>query len=241
MLRILLADDHELTRSGLRYLLEKHDGWSVCGEAANGRMAVEMAEKLRPDFAILDMSMPELNGLEATRQILKKQPQLKVLIFTMHETERVIVDVLEAGARGVVLKSDAGENMVAAVESISKGRRFFTSRVAETVVDAYLSKKPSAEMPDSPPPVLTQREREVVQLLAEGKSNKEVAGRLGISARTAEGHRSEVMRKLKLGSLAELIRFAIRNGSCRRSQPGRSPSEPSVLDKLFPRFRLNLA
>ena len=145
MLRILLADDHELTRSGLRYLLEKHEGWSVCGEASNGRMAVEMAVQLRPDFAILDMSMPELNGLEATRQILKKQPQLKILIFTMHETEKIIVDVLEAGARGVVLKSDVGEDMVAAVESISKGRRFFTSRVAETLVDAYLSKRVSSE------------------------------------------------------------------------------------------------
>jgi DNA-binding NarL/FixJ family response regulator len=210
-LRILLADDHELTRSGLRYLLEKHEDWSVCGEASNGRMAVEMAEKLRPDFAILDMSMPEMSGLEATRQILKKQPQLNILIFTMHETERVIVDVMEAGARGVVLKSDVGENMVAAVESISKGRRFFTSRVAETVVEAYLSKR--VEKDDSPSQfILTAREREVVQLLAEGKSNKEVADRLGISARTAEGHRSEIMRKLKLSSLAELVRFAVRNG-----------------------------
>ncbi len=214
MLRILLADDHELTRSGLRYLLEKHPDWSVCGEASNGRMAVEMAEKLRPDFAILDMSMPELNGLEATRQILKKQPQLKVLIFTMHETEKIIVEVLEAGARGVVLKSDVGENMVAAVESISKGRRFFTSRVAETVVDAYLSKRVPSETADQGQGTLTltTREREVVHLLAEGKSNKQVADCLGIPARTAEGHRSEVMRKLKLGSLAELIRFAIRNG-----------------------------
>jgi len=210
-LRILLADDHELTRSGLRYLLEKHEDWSVCGEASNGRMAVEMAEKLRPDFAILDMSMPEMSGLEATRQILKKQPQLNILIFTMHETERVIVDVMEAGARGVVLKSDVGENMVAAVESISKGRRFFTSRVAETVVEAYLSKR--VEKDDSPSQfILTAREREVVQLLAEGKSNKEVADRLGISSRTAEGHRSEIMRKLKLSSLAELVRFAVRNG-----------------------------
>jgi DNA-binding NarL/FixJ family response regulator len=213
MLRILLADDHELTRSGLRYLLEKHEDWSVCGEASNGRLAVEMAEKLRPDFAILDMSMPEMNGLEATRQILKKQPQLNILIFTMHETERVIVDVMEAGARGVVLKSDVGENMVAAVESISKGRRFFTSRVAETVVEAYLSKRLDGEKDDPASQfILTTREREVVQLLAEGKSNKEVADRLGISARTAEGHRSEIMRKLKLGSLADLVRFAIRNG-----------------------------
>lgn len=213
MLRILLADDHDLTRSGLRYLLEKQKDWTVCGEASNGRMAVDMAEKLRPDFAILDMSMPELNGLEATRQILKKQPQTKILIYTMHETEKVILDVLDAGARGVVLKSDAGENLVAAVESIAKGRRFFTSRVAETVVEAYLSKKSVTVSDGAPAGIdLTSREREVVQLLAEGKSNKEVADRLGISPRTAEGHRSEVMKKLKLGSLAELIRYAIRNG-----------------------------
>jgi DNA-binding NarL/FixJ family response regulator len=208
-----LADDHELTRSGLRYLLEKHEDWSVCGEASNGRMAVQMAERLRPDVAILDMSMPELNGLEATRLILKKQPQLKILIFTMHETERVIVDVMEAGARGVVLKSDVGENIVAAVESVSKGRRFFTSRVAETVVEAYLSKRSDGEKDGALNQfILTTREREVVQLLAEGRSNKEVADRLGISARTAEGHRSEIMRKLKLSSLADLVRFAIRNG-----------------------------
>jgi DNA-binding NarL/FixJ family response regulator len=212
-LRILLADDHELTRSGLRYLLEKREDWSVCGEASNGRMAVQMAERLRPDVAILDMSMPELNGLEATRLILKKQPQLKILIFTMHETERVIVDVMEAGARGVVLKSDVGENIVAAVESVSKGRRFFTSRAAETVVEAYLSKRSDGEKDGALNQfILTTREREVVQLLAEGRSNKEVADRLGISARTAEGHRSEIMRKLKLSSLADLVRFAIRNG-----------------------------
>ena len=212
MLRILLADDHDLTRAGLRYLLEKQKDWNVCGEASNGRIAVEMAKKLRPDVAILDMSMPELNGLEATRHILKGQPNAKILIYTMHETEKVIVDVLDAGALGIVLKSDAGENMVAAVESISKGRRFFTSRVAETVVEAYLSKRTTTEADSHSQVVLTTREREVVQLLAEGKSNKEVADHLRISARTAEGHRAEIMRKLRFESLAELIRYAIRNG-----------------------------
>ena len=211
MLRILLADDHDLTRAGLRYLLEKQKDWSVCGEASNGRLAVEMAEKLRPDLAILDMSMPELNGLEATRHILKSFPHAKILIYTMHETEKIIIDALEAGAHGIVLKSDAGENMVAAVESIAKGRRFFTSRVAEAVVEAYLSKKASRDTDSNSHIALTTREREVVQLLAEGKSNKEVADHLGISARTAEGHRAEIMRKLRLESLAELIRYAIRN------------------------------
>ena len=212
MLRILLADDHDLTRSGLRYLLEKQKDWSVCGEAPNGRIAVELAEELRPDLAILDMSMPELNGVETTRQILKKSPRTKILIYTMHETERVMIDVLDAGASGIVLKSDAGENMVLAVESIAKGRRFFTSHVAETVVEAYLSKKAGTAPDPDGQTVLTSREREVIQLLAEGKSNKEVADRLGISTRTAEGHRAEIMKRLKLGSLAELIRYAVRNG-----------------------------
>jgi len=211
MLRILLADDHDLTRAGLRYLLEKQKDWSVCGEASNGRMAVELAEQLKPDVAILDMTMPELNGIEATRQILKKFPQTRILIYTMHETESIITDALDAGASGIVLKSDAGENIVSAVTSIVKGKRFFTSQVAETVVEAYMSKGTAMTSPASPV-ALTNREREVIQLLAEGKSNKEVAGRLGISTRTAEGHRAEIMKKLQFGSLADLIRYAVRNG-----------------------------
>jgi DNA-binding NarL/FixJ family response regulator len=212
MLRILLADDHDLTRAGVRYLLEKQKDWSVCAEASNGRVAVQLAEEHRPDLAILDMSMPELNGIDATRQILKKLPRTKVLIYTMHETEKIIIDALDAGASGIVLKSDAGENIVSAVESIMKGRRFFTSHVAETVVEGYLSKRAGVATDAAhPSPALTNREREVVQLLAEGKSNKEVADRLGISTRTAEGHRAEIMRRLKVGSLAELIRYAVRN------------------------------
>ena len=215
MLRILLADDHDLTRAGLRYLIEKQKGWSVCAEASNGRKAVELAATLHPDIAILDMTMPEMNGLEATRQISKSQPNTKILIYTMHETESIIADALDAGAQGIVLKSDAGENMVTAIESIAKGRRFFTSRVAETIVEAYLSKKSGVEPDHGSTVTLTARERDVVQLLAEGKSNKEVADRLGISARTAEGHRAEIMRKLRLESLAELIRYAIRNSIVR--------------------------
>ena len=212
MLRIMLADDHDLTRAGLRYLLEKRKDWSVCGEASSGRAAVDLAEKLKPDVAILDMSMPELNGVEATRLILKKLPRTKILIYTMHETESVIVDALNAGASGIVLKSDAGENMVAAVESVVRGRRFFTPHVAETVVEAYLAKKARTAIDTGGQVLLTTREREVIQLLAEGKSNKEVASRLSISTRTAEGHRAEIMKRLKLGSLAELIRYAVRNG-----------------------------
>src|SRR5215472_3180571 len=165
MLRILLADDHDLTRAGLRYLLEKQEEWSVCGEAPNGRAAVELAEKVRPDVAILDMSMPELNGVEATRQILKKLPRTKILIYTMHETERIIIDALDAGASGIVLKSDAGENMVMAVESVVRGRRFFTPHVAETIAEAYLAKKASLASESGGQIALTTREREVIQLL----------------------------------------------------------------------------
>jgi DNA-binding NarL/FixJ family response regulator len=211
MLSIMLADDHELTRTGLRYLLEKQPHWSVCGEAPNGRVAVECALSLKPDIAILDMTMPELNGVEATRQIKKERPQTRILIYTMHETERIIVDALEAGASGIVLKSDAGDNLVSAVEAIAAGRRFFTSHVAETVVEAFLSRRGGAESRVDGQVVLTGREREVVQLLSEGMSNKEVADRLAISTRTAEGHRAEIMRRLKLGSLAELIKYAISN------------------------------
>lgn len=211
MLRILLVDDHDLTRAGLRYLLEKQKDWNVCGEAANGRIAVQLTEEYAPDLVILDMSMPELNGIEATRQILKRAPRTKVLIYTMHETERIIVDALNAGVSGIVLKSDAGENMVCAVENIIKGHRFFSSHVAETVVDACLSKKAGAIHPGGTQAALTTREREVIQLLAQGKSNKEIADRLCISTRTVEGHRAEIMKRLKLGSLAELILYAVRN------------------------------
>jgi len=153
--------------------------------------------------------MPGLNGLEATRQILKSQPRTRILIYTMHETEKIIMEALEAGARGLVLKSDAGENIVAAVQSIAAGKRFFTSSVVDTVVEAYLSKRDSGRQDAG---ILTNRESEVVQLLAEGKSNKEVAGILFITDRTVEGHRREIMRKLDLGSIADLVRYAVRNG-----------------------------
>jgi DNA-binding NarL/FixJ family response regulator len=210
MLRILLADDHELTRSGLRFLLEQQPGWTVCGEASHGRMAVAMAEQLTPDFVVMDVSMPEMNGLEATRQIMKDLPRTKILIYTMHETEHVVLEALEAGARGLVLKSDAGENMVAAVQSIANGKRFFTSSVVDTVVDAYLSRRDSRGAATKAS--LTSREHEIVQLIAEGKSTKEVAGLLFITDRTVEGHRREIMRKLNLESVADLVRYAIRNG-----------------------------
>jgi len=209
MLRIILADDHHVTRLGLRHLLERKPEWKVCGEASNGREAVEMAATLMPQIAIVDLSMPELNGLEATRQIVRGAPGTAVLIYTMDESEKVVHEALSAGAKGIVLKSDLDSSIVQAVETVAQGKPFFTSRVAETVLQAYLAqcaKESKAEA--TAQDVLTGREREVLQLLAEGKSNKEVASTLGISTRTAETHRADIMRKLHLKSLSDLVRYA---------------------------------
>ena len=209
MLRIMLADDHHVIRLGLRSLLERQPEWKVCGEAADRREAVEMAAALMPDIAIVDLSMPGLNGLEATRQIVEKVPGTAVLIDTMNESKKIVHDVLSAGAKGIVLKSDVNSSVVQAVETVVQGKPFFTSRVAETVLQAYLAqcaKESKAEA--TAQDVLTGREREVLQLLAEGKSNKEVASTLGISTRTAETHRADIMRKLHLKSLSDLVRYA---------------------------------
>jgi DNA-binding NarL/FixJ family response regulator len=210
MVRILLADDHDVVRRGLRDALNSHPGWEVCGEASNGREAVKLALKLTPDVVVLDLSMPELNGLEATRQIRRDLPRTEVLIFTMHETEQLIREVLSAGARGYVLKSDAGRHLISAVEALSHHKPFFTAKVSEALLDAFLK---SAAKPDegSVFRTLTDREREIVQMLAEGKSNKQIAARLSISVKTVETHRATVMRKLDINSIVELVHYAIRN------------------------------
>ena len=213
MLRILLADDHHVIRRGLRSLLEEKPEWKVCGEASNGREAVEKAATLMPHIAVVDLSMPELNGLEATRQIVKRVPDTAVLIYTMDESEKVVHEVLSAGAKGIVLKTDLDSSLVQAVETVAQGKPFFTSRVAETVLKRYLAQgaaKDEAEGPNYD--ALTPREREVLQLLAEGKSNKEVASILGISTRTAHTQHAEIMLKLQLKSLSDLVRYAMRNG-----------------------------
>ncbi len=210
MLRILLADDHEVVRRGLREQLGDHDGWEICGEACDGREAVKLALKLAPDVAVIDLSMPELNGLEATRQIRRELPRTEVLIFTMHETEQLIREVLSAGARGYVLKTDIGRHLTNAVEALSHHKPFFTARVSEALLDAFLK---SSEKVDegSVFRMLTDREREIVQMLAEGKSNKEIATGLSISVKTVETHRATVMRKLDINSIVELVHYAIRN------------------------------
>lgn len=210
MLRILLADDHDIVRRGLKDLLEQHVGWTVCAEATNGRAAVELAQQHRPHVAVIDVSMPELNGLEATRRIRQSLPETEVLIFTMHESEELIREVLAAGARGYLLKSEAVRQLTSAVESLSQKRPFFAGRVSEVILDGFLKTAPVK--PDQPLGCerLTSREREIVQLLAEGKSNKEIARLLDLSVKTVETHRSAVMRKLSLNSLPDLVRYAIR-------------------------------
>ncbi len=208
---ILLADDHALVRRGLRELLELQPGWKVVGEAANGREALEKAKCLKPDVVILDISMPELNGLEATREILKAVPKTEVLILSLHESERLVHGVLEAGASGYVLKSDAEGTLVEAVEAVRRHRAFFTSKVASVVLRAYRKAGKGPAPGNQAPSSLTPRERQIVQLLAEARSNKEVASALQVSLHTVTTHRANIMRKLQVHSVSELVRYAIRN------------------------------
>jgi len=212
-IQILLADDHEVVRKGLRALLESQPGWKVIAEATDGREAVEKARDMHPDVAIVDIGMPSLNGLEATRQIVKKAPRTRVLVLTMHDTNPLIQQVVKAGARGYVLKSDVASDLVSAVDALCRDQTFFTSKVSQIILDRYVGKAAGAEAPPDPDPdsPLTPREREVVQLLAEGKSSKEVAAVLGISVKTAETHRINLMRKLDCHSFAEVVRYAVRN------------------------------
>jgi len=212
-LRVVVADDHEVVRKGLRSILEEQPGWEVTGEASDGREAVDKVKSLRPDVSVVDVGMPGLNGLEATRQMLRNDPQTRVLILTMHESDPLIREVLDAGARGYLLKSDASRDLVSAVDAIRKNKTYFTARVAQMVLDGYLDKKPRAAAVESDVPTsrLTPRQREIVQLLAEGKSSKEVAVALGLSVKTAETHRANIMRRLNCHSVSELVRYAIRN------------------------------
>ena len=208
--RMLVADDHEVVRRGVRTLLEAQPGWQVSGEADNGREAVEKAKALKPDVVVLDIAMPELNGLEATSLILKAVPVAQVLILTMHDSEQLVRRVLGSGARGYVLKSDAARDLVAAIEALLQHKLFFSSRISEVVLEEYL-RSARHSRPEASEGLLTMREREIVQLLAEGNSNKEIASTLGIKLKTVETHRANITRKLGVHSVGELVRYAIRN------------------------------
>jgi len=208
-LRILVVDDHAVVRRGVRSLLESHKGWEVCGEATTGRDAVEQSRRLRPDVVVMDLSLPGLNGLDATRQILKDAPDTEVLVLTMHRSEELARDVLQAGARGYVLKSDADANLIMAVDSLRQHKPFLTPTVTEFVLDDYVRRGDAQD--DLTPVALTSREREILQLVAEGQSNKAAAAALGISVKTIEAHRANIMRKLHLRSVSDLVRYAIRN------------------------------
>lgn len=209
-LRILIADDHAVVRAGLRTLLESRNGWEVCAEAADGRDAVEKAAKLKPDVAVLDIGMPLLNGVEATRQILRCSPHTEVLILTMHESDDLVQQVVEAGARGYILKDDADRVLLAAVDALRLHKPYFSPRISGVLAPEELSDG-SGDATKTTRSRLTPREREILQLLAEGKSNKEVATILGISVNTAEAHRANIMLKLDVHSITELVVYAVRN------------------------------
>jgi DNA-binding NarL/FixJ family response regulator len=211
-LRILLADDHELVRHGVRSLLHAQPGWRVVGEAKNGPEAVVKAKKLKPDIAILDIGMPEMDGLEATRQIQSTAPASKVLVLTMHESDQMVRRVLEAGASGYVLKSDLAGQLVKAVRSVSRGKRFLTQRVSEIVLLGFLRAKMESQENEEPQAKPTPREAEIIRLLAGGNTNKQIAAQLGITVRTAETHRAKIMLKLGVHSITELIHYALRRG-----------------------------
>src|SRR5206468_229929 len=194
-LRIFVADDHEVVRRGICALLTSHSGWEICGEAADGREAVEKVTHLKPDIVILDIGMPSLNGLEATRQILHHNPRQRILILSITESQQTIQEVLTAGARAYVSKSDAAKDLMIALEELQHDRPYFNSQVGQMVLDGFLNARQQPPTNKPPAPRLTSREREIVQLLAEGKSTKEIAITLGLSVKTAETHRSNLMRK----------------------------------------------
>ena len=209
-LKILIADDHEVMRTGVRALVEQEPGWQVCGTATNGQEAVDAVRKQKPDVVILDMTMPELDGLEALRQIKRALPNTEVLIFSAYHSEEVIEQLFDAGAKSYIQKSDAGRYLVAAIKSLAVHKPFFTPEISQILFAKFISVVARKKQP-GPEHSLTAREREIVRLLAEGHSNKQIASSLGISIRTAETHRATLMRKLGIDSLAALVRYAIRN------------------------------
>jgi two-component system response regulator NreC len=211
-LRILIADDHALVRQGAKVVLQARPGWRVVGEAANGREAVQKAIELKPDVLVVDIGMPELDGVEVARQIREGVPSTKVLVLTMHESDQMVKRALDAGALGYILKSDLTECLARAVKAVSEGKRFLTPKVSEIVLDGFLKPRSQRQQGERAGARITPRESEIIRLLAEGKANKEIATLLGITVRTVETHRAKIMLKLGLHSLAELIHYAMRHG-----------------------------
>jgi DNA-binding NarL/FixJ family response regulator len=209
-LQILIVDDHAVVRRGVRSLLESQADWEIAGEATTGREAVELAKQLQPDIVVMDLSLPELSGLDATRHILKESPRSEIVVLTMHHSEELAREALQAGARGYVLKSDADQSLISAIESLRQHKPFLTSTVTEFVLDDY-KRRAETDEPAATHGTVTAREREIIQSLAEGRSNKEAASLLGISVKTIEAHRANIMRKLRLRSVSDLVRYAIRN------------------------------
>lgn len=205
--RILIADDHQAMRQGVRSLLESHPAYQVIAEAGDGREALNLARENKPDIAILDYSLPLMNGLELTRSIKHDMPRTEVLIYTMHDRESILIDVLRAGARGYVLKSDSGAHLIAAVAALARHKPYFSGAISETLLEHFIESDHSSDKSV----MLTAREREIVQLIAEGKLNKQIAHMLNISVKTVETHRAAAMHKLKLRSTAELVLYAVRN------------------------------
>jgi DNA-binding NarL/FixJ family response regulator len=210
--RILIADDHDIVRQGICAIIARHHGLEVCGEAADGREAIAKARDLKPDIIVIDIAMPMLNGLAATKQITREFPGIKVLVLSMYDSEQVVHDVLEAGAFGYLLKSDAARDLIAALDALQHDRPFFTNKVSEMVLELFLRRPAGFEGKER---ALTSREREVIQLVAEGKTTKQIAESLGLSAKTADKHRANLMRKLKVHSVSELVLYAIRNNIVR--------------------------
>jgi DNA-binding NarL/FixJ family response regulator len=206
--RILIADDHEAICRGVRTLLENREGWQIVAVATDGRDALRLARETQPDIAVLDYSLPLMNGLELTRAIKRELPRTEVLVYTMHDKESIVTEVLRAGARGYVLKSDEISHLVAGVEALTKGKPYFSPTISETVLDYYIDRHLGTTKGTT---VLTSREREVVQLISEGLINKQIAYTLDISIKTVETHRAAAMHKLKLNTTAELVLYAVRN------------------------------
>jgi two-component system, NarL family, response regulator NreC len=206
MIRILLADDHALVRQGFRMILEAQPDMEIVGQAGNGREAVELAGQLHPDVAVVDVAMPELNGIEATRRIGQISPRTRVLALSMHKDSVYVREILRAGARGYLLKDSGDADLVAAVRAVAKGDGYISPSVSDAVLSDY------RRHVSDPLDLLTSREREVLQMIAEGKTNKEIAASLNLSVYTVEAHRGRVMEKLNLHSTGELVRFALRNG-----------------------------